>query len=106
MAAAYCRLLELPDLDKEIFCLAAQHQPLCWAVACAARAAGFTGAVERGPAVMEDESALFNQNIFLNSDKAHRVLGWALRQPGILADIDRCYQGWKAGQEQVGVGQA
>ncbi len=107
LAAAYCRLLEHPDLDKEIFCLADQHQPLCWAVARAAtQAAGFPGGVERGPALMEDESALFDQNIFLSAAKAHRVLGWVPRQPGILADIDRCYQGWKAGQARAGVEQA
>ena len=99
LAAAYCRLLATPELDKEVFCLADQQQPLCWAVArAAAQAAGFAGLVERGPALMEDGSALFDQNIFLSAAKARRVLGWVPQQPGILADIDRCYQSWKAGQ--------
>ena len=97
LAAAYCRLLELPALDKEVFCLADQQQPLCWAVArAAAQAAGFAGSLVRGPALMEDESVLVDQNIFLDAAKARRVLGWAPRQPGILADLHRCYQGWKA----------
>lgn len=99
LAAAYCCLLATPALDKEIFCLADQRQPLCLAVArAAAQAAGCTGPVEQGPALMEDGSALFDQNIFLSAAKARRVLGWVPRQPGILADIDRCYQGWKAAQ--------
>ena len=101
LAAAYCRL---PALDKEIFCLADQQPPLCLAVArAAARAAGFAGPVEQGPALMEDDSALFDQNIFLSAAKARQVLGWMPRQPGILADINRCYQGWQAGQARAAV---
>ena len=105
LAAAYCRLLELSDLDKEVFCLADQQQPLCWAVACAAaRAAGFTGPIARGPAIMEDDSALVDHNIFLSAAKARRVLGWAPRQPGILPDIHHCYQGWQASQVLTAAG--
>ena len=68
----------------------------------AARAAGFTGNVTLGPAIMEDGSALLDQDTFLSSAKARRVLGWVPRQPGIVADIDRCYQGWKASQTWAG----
>ena len=103
LADAYCRIAAHAELDQEIFCLADDQRPRCLAVAeAAARAAGFTGNVTLGPAIMEDGSALFDQDTFLYSAKARRVLGWAPRQPGIVADIDRCYQGWKASQTWAG----
>lgn len=99
LADAYCRLLAHPALDREVFCLADDHQPRGLDVAhAAAQAAGFPGPVEVGPAIMEDGSALFDQDTLLSSAKARRVLGWAPQQPGILADMARCYQDWKAAQ--------
>lgn len=51
LAAAYGRLLAHPGLDREVFCLADDHQPRGLDVArAAAQAAGFTGPVEVGPA--------------------------------------------------------
>lgn len=99
LAEAYGRILAHGQLDREVFCLADDQRPPCLAVArAAARAAGFTGPVEQGPASMEDGSALFDHDAYLSSAKAHRLLGWQPRQPGILADIGRCYLGWKAAQ--------
>jgi nucleoside-diphosphate-sugar epimerase len=90
-------------LDKEIFCLADDQQPLCFDVAtAAARAAGFTGEVSVGPASLEAFTEVFDQNEFITSAKARRVLGWVPRQPGILAHMDLYYQGWKAGQALEG----
>lgn len=99
LAEAYRRIVEHPTLNQEIFCVADELRPDCLAVAtAAARAAGFTGALEFGPAHMEDWSALFEQNQFITSAKARRVLGWEPRQAGVLAEIDQCYQGWRASQ--------
>lgn len=99
LAAAYCRLLAHPGLDREVFCLADDHQLRGLDVArAAAQAAGYAGSVEVGPALMEDDSALFDHQMLLSSAKARQVLGWAPQQPGILADMAHCYQGWKAAQ--------
>ena len=104
LANAYLRLVEHSEpLDKEIFCLADDQQPLCFDVAtAAARAAGFTGEVGIGPASLEAFTEVFDQNEFITSAKARRVLGWVPRQPGILAHMDLYYQGWKAGQALEG----
>ncbi len=99
LANAYGCLLAHPGLDREVFCLADKHAPRGLDVArAAARAAGFTGPVEVGPALMEDDSALFDHQMLLSPAKARRVLGWAPQQPGVLADMARCYQGWLAAQ--------
>ena len=99
MADAYGCLLTQAALDKEILGLADNEPPLGLAVArAAAQAAGFRGQVALGPVSMEDSSALINQDIFLTSAKARRVLGWRPRQPGILASMDGYYQSWKASQ--------
>ncbi len=99
LADAYRRIVAHAGLDREIFCLADEFQPLCWDVArAAARAAGFAGALERGPAIMEDWSAIFDHNQWMTSAKARRVLGWAPKQAGVLAQMERCYRAWKTGQ--------
>ena len=99
LADAYCRVAERSDLDKELFCIADQEQPRCADVAwAAANAAGFAGKLTLGPAIMEDWSALFDQDAFINSTNARRMLGWVPKQPGILAGINRYYQDWKASQ--------
>ena len=105
LADAYRRMVEHPALDQEIFCVADELQPSCLAVAtAAARAAGFTGELEHGPAHMEDWSALFEQNQFITSAKARRRLGWKPAQAGVLAHIDSCYQGWRASQSSDSMG--
>lgn len=96
LADAYCRIAERSELDKELFCIADQEQPRCADVARAA--VGFAGKLTLGPAIMEDWSALFDQNAFINSARARRMLGWVPRQPGILAGINQYYQDWKASQ--------
>lgn len=104
LADAYLRLVEHSEpLDREIFCLADDQQPLCFDVAtAAARAAGFTGEIGVGPASLEAFTEMFDQNEFITSAKARRVLGWVPRQPGILAYMHLYYQGWKAGQALEG----
>ena len=99
LAEACRRIVEHPGLNREIFCLADEWQPLCWEVAAtAAQAAGFAGQLETGPAIMEDWSALFDQNQFMTSVKARRVLGWVPKQGSVLVHLDLCYQGWKVSQ--------
>lgn len=102
LADAYRRIMEHMELNHEIFCLADQFQPLCGEVAtAAAQAAGFAGLLEMGPAILEDWSALFDQNQFMTSAKAQRVLGWVPKQGSVLAHMDLGYQGWKASQGRV-----
>ena len=99
LADAYRRIAEHPALNREVFCLADEKQPRCWDVArAAAQAAGFAEPLELGPALLEDWSALFDQNQFMSSAKARRVLGWQPKQAGVLAQMDLCYQAWKASQ--------
>jgi len=103
LAEAYHRIVEHLGLDREIFCVADEQQPLCLDVAtAAARAAGFAGNVEFGPATMEDWSALFEQNQFISSAKARRVLGWVPRHASVLAQLDRHYHDWRVSQHPNG----
>lgn len=66
--------------------------------AAAAQATGFAGQLQRGPAIMEDWSAIFDHHHLMSSAKARRELGWVPKQAGILAQMDRCYHAWQAGQ--------
>lgn len=96
LAEAYRHISEHTQLDREIFCLADEWQPLCLDVAAAAaQAADFDGNLEFGPAIMEDWSALFEQNQFITSAKARRVLGWTPKHAGVLAHMDVHYQSWR-----------
>ncbi len=97
LAEAYVRAVE-GHTPGEIFCIADEQRPRCIDVLIeCARAAGFRGKVELAPIDSNDwENATFDQNEFISSRKAGRLLGWSSRHPGILNEIDTYYASWKA----------
>jgi nucleoside-diphosphate-sugar epimerase len=103
LAAAYVRVAEShPALDREIFCLADGQRPACVEVmrACV-RSAGFTGELVFAPPSEEDiSSTLFDQDEFIDSRKAARLLGWHPRHPGILDEVELYYASWKAARAE------
>lgn len=101
LAEAYVRVAESgAAIDGEIFCVADEQRPKCLEVmrACL-RAAGFEGEIEFGPPQDDDlTSTWFDQNEFITSRKAYRLLGWSPRHTGILDEIETYYAAWKAAQ--------
>jgi nucleoside-diphosphate-sugar epimerase len=101
LAEAY-RLVVDADrgVEDEIFCLADELRPKCVDVmrACL-EAAGYAGELPfEGPKKGDNISTWFNQNEFVSSAKARRVLGWSTRHPGILQAAPAAYASWKAAQ--------
>jgi len=101
LAEAYRLAVEAEKgVEGEIFHLADAHRPKSIEVmrACLA-AAGFQGDVRlEGPKQGDNISTWFNQNEFITSDKAHRVLGWSPRHPGVIESAPSAYAAWKAAQ--------
>jgi len=67
----------------------------------AARAAGGTGELRRvrvpeAVATMGDWAACLAYDQRLSSSKAARVLGWAPRHASFVAEVDACFEEWKA----------
>lgn len=102
LAEAFVRIVDTGGigLDGEIFCLADEQRPKCLDVMTACvRAAGFQGEIKTAPPDPSDwSSTVFDQNEFITSQKARRLLGWAARHTGILDDIDTYYAAWEAAQ--------
>lgn len=103
LAEAYVRVAESgATIDGEIFCIADEQRPKCLEVmrACL-RAAGNECEVEFGPKHDDDlTSTWFDQNEFITSRKAYRVLGWSPRHTGIIDEVETYYASWKAAQSQ------
>jgi nucleoside-diphosphate-sugar epimerase len=105
LAEAYLRVAEADrSIDGEVFCVADANRPRSLEVMRACLdAAGYRGEVAYGPPRKGDNaSTWFNQNEFITSDKARRVLGWIPRHRGVLEGIPAAYAGWKAGQALLG----
>jgi nucleoside-diphosphate-sugar epimerase len=86
------------SLDGEVFCIADEQRPLCVDVmrACLA-AAGYSGEIRFEPSLAGDNvSTWFDQNEFMTSEKARRLLGWVPRRPGVLDALPAAYAAWKA----------
>ncbi len=100
LAEAYVRVAESAlSIDGEIFCLADEQRLKCLEVMTACvRVAGFRGNIELAPADLSDWSTIFDQNEFVTSRKAHRLLGWTPRHTGIMDDIETYYASWKSAQ--------
>jgi len=63
------------------------------------RAAGFQGDIKFEPPTPQDwTGTVFDQNEFITSRKASRLLDWAPRHTGILDDLTAYYASWKAAQ--------
>lgn len=101
LAKAYVRVVESSTaIDGEVFCLADEQRPKCIEVmkACL-RAVGYEGEIELAPPQEDDvTSTWFDQNEFITSRKAHRLLGWVPRHTGIIDEIETYYASWKATQ--------
>ena len=101
LADAYVRAAESgPWIDGEVFCVADEQRPKCLEVmeACV-HAAGHKGDIQMGEPKEDDvTSTWFDQNEFIISQKARRLLGWFPRHAGILDDAETVYAAWKAAQ--------
>lgn len=89
-----------PAVDGEIFNLADEHRPRCLDLmrACVA-ATGHAGEIRfAGPQADDNASTWFDQNEFITSAKARRMLGWSPRHPGVLEGVPAAYAAWKTGQ--------
>jgi nucleoside-diphosphate-sugar epimerase len=101
LAEAY-RLVAEADkrVDGEVFCLADEGQPRCLEVmrGCLA-AAGYTGEIRfEGPLKGHNASTWFDQDEFITSEKARRILNWVPRRPGVLDALPAAYAAWRAAQ--------
>jgi nucleoside-diphosphate-sugar epimerase len=104
LADAYLLVAEADRaIDGEVLCLADAQRPRCLDVmrACLA-AAGYTGEIIFGPPKSGDNvSTWFDQNEFITSAKARRLLGWVPRRPGVLDAIPAAHASWKAARRVV-----
>jgi nucleoside-diphosphate-sugar epimerase len=110
LAEAYVRVVEsgaaVPSelrsalIGGEVFCIADEQRFKCLEImqACL-NAAGYTGNIDLAEPQEDDVTSVwFNQNEFITSRKAHRILGWSPRHSGIIDEIETYYASWKASQ--------
>lgn len=101
LAEAYVRVAESgAAIDGEIFCIADEQRPTCVEVmqACL-EATGYKGEIEFSSPQEDDVTSVwFDQNEFITSRKASRLLGWNPCHTGILDEIETYYASWKAAQ--------
>jgi nucleoside-diphosphate-sugar epimerase len=99
LAEAYRLAVEADErVEGEIFHLGDEHRPLSLDVmrACVA-AAGYTGEIRFEDSKKGDNiSTWFNQNEFVTSEKARRMLGWSPKHAGIVAEAPKAFASWKA----------
>ena len=100
LAAAYLKVAEHPALDGEIFCLANEQQPRSVdAMRACLAAAGFHGDISFGPLDPNNPMDSWgDQNEFISSAKARRILGWQARHAGVIDDAPTLFAAWKAAQ--------
>jgi nucleoside-diphosphate-sugar epimerase len=103
LAEAYVRVAESgAAIDGEVFCIADEQRPQCVEVmrACL-KAAGYTGDIEFAPPQDDDITSIwFDQNEFITSQKARRILGWVPRHTGIIDEVETYHAAWKFAQNQ------
>jgi nucleoside-diphosphate-sugar epimerase len=101
LAEAY-RLVAEADkrVDGEVFCLADEQRPRCVEVMRACLdAAGYAGEVRFDvPLKGHNASTWFDQDEFITSEKARRILNWVPRRPGVLDALPAAFAAWKAAQ--------
>jgi nucleoside-diphosphate-sugar epimerase len=99
LAEAYRLVAEAGrGIDGELFCLADEQRPRCVDVmrGCLA-AAGCTAEIRFEPPQRGDNvSTWFDQNEFITSAKARRLLGWTPGHLGVLDDLPAAYASWQA----------
>ena len=100
LAEAYVRVVESSAIDGEVFCIANEQRPQCVEVmrACL-QAAGYEGDIEFASPQKDDvTSTWFNQNEFITSRKARRLLNWEPHHLGVIDEIEIYYAAWKIAQ--------
>lgn len=99
LAEAYMKVVEGGKaLDGEVFCIANEQRPQCLEVmqACLS-ATGYKGEIEFAEPNEDDVTSVwFDQNEFITSQKARRLLGWTPRHLGVIDEIETYYGAWKA----------
>ena len=101
LAEAYVKVVESSKaIDGEVFCIADEQRHKCIDVmrACL-KATGYNGEIKFGEP-QEDNviSVWFDQNEFITSQKARRLLGWVPQHIGVIDEIKTYYSAWKASQ--------
>jgi nucleoside-diphosphate-sugar epimerase len=109
LADAYLRVAEAGSVvDGEVFHLADDLRPRAVDVmqACLT-AAGYAGAIRFDEPIPADPfGTWFDQNEFITSAKARRVLGWIPRHSGVLENMPAAYEAWRVTQRPEAEGQA
>jgi nucleoside-diphosphate-sugar epimerase len=109
LADAYLRVAEAgSEVDGEVFHLADDLRPRAVDVMAAClSAAGFPGAIRFDEPVAGDPfGTWFDQNEFITSAKARRILGWFPRHPGVIESMTAAYDAWNAARGIPAEGQA
>jgi nucleoside-diphosphate-sugar epimerase len=105
LARAYVMIAEAgPTVDGEIFCLADEQRLKVVDVmrACLDVAGHKAGLVFGESAQSDLASTWFDQNEFITSAKARRVLGWVPHYTGVIDTISAFYASWSAAQPETG----
>lgn len=93
------------EIDGEVFCLADPFRPRCLEVMRRCLdVAGYHGEIRFAPIAPGERAARFDQNEFITSAKARRVLGWVPRRPGVLDGAAAAFAAWEAAQHLHGGG--
>jgi nucleoside-diphosphate-sugar epimerase len=109
LAEAYLLVAEADrSIDGEVFHLADEARPRSVDVMRAAlSAAGYAGTIRFADSEPRDPfSTWFDQNEFITSAKARRMLGWIPRHHGVIEDMPAAYAAWRAAQARYAAGQA
>lgn len=103
LASAYVRVVESGKaIDGEVFCIANEQRPKCLEVmqACLS-ATGYQGDIEFAQPNEDDVTSVwFDQNEFITSHKARRLLGWTPRHLGVVDEVETYYIAWKAARSK------
>jgi nucleoside-diphosphate-sugar epimerase len=98
LARAYVLVAEASRaIDGEVFCLADEQRPKVLDVmqACLSVANHKSGLVFGDPVESDLASTWFDQNEFITSAKAQRLLSWTPRHTGVIDTIQSFYASWR-----------
>lgn len=108
LARAYVLVTEAGRaIDGEIFCLADEQRPKVIDVmqACLNVAQHKSGMTFGDRAEADLSSTWFDQNEFITSAKARRILGWVPQHTGVIDTIGAFYASWQAANPKAVVSQ-
>lgn len=91
------------SIDGEVFCLADEQRPKVFDVmrACLDVARHKAGTVFGDRNEADLSSTWFDQNEFITSAKARRVLGWVPHHTGVIDTIGEFYASWRAANPEA-----